>query len=654
MALKLGTVQVDFEANTSGFQQAEKKVTKSTDKMTKGFNRAATALTAFLSVRAAAQILVLADNLAVAERRIELLSDGAEQASKNIGTLKDIANQTGQEFKIVFATFENFKRMQNDIDATNDELLVFTATLTKMARIGGSSGDELKFALRQISQGLAGGVFRAEEFNSVIENTPEIAQAMAKGLNKSLGELRQMVLAGELLSGDVFNSILSQADETKKRFDAIPKSLSQLAQETKNILIEVAGEFDKSLGATSALGNIWKELNMGLQQWLDRTKTLAEQDENSAKRRREVLQKEVVLINNRIARQVELRRTQADTDGEKAVFTNKITKLNAELEIKLQAITDLEQRQVEIKEEIVEEEKAAVAELEKQDEIVRSISDSWSELAMPPTVFFQAMTEDMTETLEELEKLEEAFVEMEDFFNGLEFETPFNVDAWIEDLTNSGTLVDFIETFSNAPDEIKQAWLDKSGELVDTWGGIFNNLSQVGDNFRQKELSNQIEAVNERTDLSEEEKEKTIEILKEKNKEKSKLQKALLVAERIAALASIGINTAKNVIASGGLTPLGFAQLGFGVTQAAVVASTPLGGGRVMGGDVAPNMMTPVNENGEPEMLTVGSQQFLLTGNKGGRVTSGANMAANGSGMVVTVVNNAPGVTVTPSQISRE
>ena len=165
-------------------------------------------------------------------------------------------------------------------------------------------------------------------------------------------------------------------------------------------------------------------------------------------------------------------------------------------------------------------------------------------------------------------------------------------------------------------------------------------------------MEDQIKAINKRTDLTDEEKEKSIKILKDKNKEKSKLEKAALIAERIAALAFIAINTARNVIASGGITPMGIAQGILGAVQAGVVASTPLGG-RQFGGEVSPGGLTPVNENGEPELLQMGNKSYLLTGDKGGRITLGAKMAANDGGPNITVINNATGVTVIP-EITRD
>ena len=64
---------------------------------------------------------------------------------------------------------------------------------------------------------MAGGIVRAEEFNSIIENTPEIARAIAAGMGVSMGQLRQDMLAGKLTSDAVFKALLSQVGSTNEK-----------------------------------------------------------------------------------------------------------------------------------------------------------------------------------------------------------------------------------------------------------------------------------------------------------------------------------------------------------------------------------------------------------------------------------------------------
>jgi tape measure domain-containing protein len=648
MSFSLGELYYDLKVKTGDLNKAEKKVERSTSTMRSAFKTLAGAMAVAFSVQQVAKITVMADELRVAEKRIENLSNSTFEANRNLSSLKSTANETGMEFKSIFKIFEGFKRVQSDINATDDEMLTFTDSLAKLGKIGGSSQEEVNNALRQLNQSLSGGIVRAEEFNSVLENTPEIAVAIADGLHMSLGEMRELMLEGELLSEDVFEAILSQADKTNERFEKIPKTLGQVAQETKNILIDMIGELNKTTRFTEAISAAWDKTNEKLQEFLDNSKKIGDLTESEAERRKKSVREELVLLQKRLMHYVDQDRLmkEAGKSEEQRVpvlagikkINDEIIKKNEELAaLEGQSLTIEQKKQEELKKDNEEREKTL--ELIKKEKEERDKANVPANVSEPDVLLEDQLSWPLPPSPQAPEGPEEPDLAsfMEDAFDrikALDFEGVFNL---IKDL----------------PSGVAQEWLSSTDELVNVWGNTFSSIAQVGKNVREKELQEQIDAVNARTDLSEEEKEETIKILKEKSKEKSKLEKAALIAERIAALASIAINTAKNAMEAGGLTPLGIAQLAFGAAQAAAVASTPLGGGRQFGGEIAPGVLTPVNENGEPEMLAIGNKQYLLTGNKGGRVTSGADMATNG-GFKLTVINNANGVDVTPQYITKE
>ena len=117
----------------------------------------------------------------------------------------------------------------------------------------GATTEDMKFGIRQLSQGLTSQVFRAEEYNSVLENTPAIMNEIAKGMSKSVPQLRQMVLDGELLAKDVFKALVDRADEVAAAFAKIPPDMARGIQATKTGLTVLFGQIDKSLRLTRTL-----------------------------------------------------------------------------------------------------------------------------------------------------------------------------------------------------------------------------------------------------------------------------------------------------------------------------------------------------------------------------------------------------------------
>ena len=75
--------------------------------------------------------------------------------------------------------FQQLARSAGEVGASNTQVLTLTQTLQQLGAIGGSSAEQMSNAMLQFGQSMAGGVVRAEEFNSIVENTPEIAVRLA-------------------------------------------------------------------------------------------------------------------------------------------------------------------------------------------------------------------------------------------------------------------------------------------------------------------------------------------------------------------------------------------------------------------------------------------------------------------------------------------
>ncbi|MBL4782989.1 MAG: tape measure protein [Porticoccaceae bacterium] len=177
-------------------------------------------------------------------------SGGYEQVQRR---LLEITKQNGAELRTSVSLFQGLARVAPELNATNKQMLVLTDTVQKLGVIGGSTQAQMNNGLLQFTQGLAGGVFRAEEFNSLLENTPEIAARLGKGLGVSVGQLRKMVIDGKLLSQDVFTALLKQAPEIATEFESIPLTIERGGAKLKTTLLEVIGQLDQASGISSGI-----------------------------------------------------------------------------------------------------------------------------------------------------------------------------------------------------------------------------------------------------------------------------------------------------------------------------------------------------------------------------------------------------------------
>lgn len=145
----------------------------------------------------------------------------------------------------------------SELNTNSSELVGFTDTIAMALRAGGTSASEASGALMQLSQALGGGVVRAEEFNSIVEGAPVIAQAAAAGIREAGGSvamLRSLMLDGKISSEAFFRGIEAGSPMIAERLESAQRTISDSFTTLFNSLTQAAGEFNNSSEAANTFG----------------------------------------------------------------------------------------------------------------------------------------------------------------------------------------------------------------------------------------------------------------------------------------------------------------------------------------------------------------------------------------------------------------
>ncbi|EAO9224072.1 tape measure protein [Salmonella enterica] len=267
MSEKAGEIYYDIEADVSGLLKAQGKANKSLDsignsaanaakkmdELQTNINRVAGAIAASLVVDWGKAFLVAADNMSQLNARIERLTGSAAAASQTMQSLMRISSSTGGSLQDTTKLWETLSTALRDTGATNGQIIQLTETLQKIGRIGGSSSEEMANALRQFGQSISSGTVRAEEFNSILEQMPELARQIAAGMGVSIGDLRQLMLDGKLTAEDALNAIQKQTGSVNAEFEKLPRTLSQANTALTNSFLSMIDSVNQATGASSGL-----------------------------------------------------------------------------------------------------------------------------------------------------------------------------------------------------------------------------------------------------------------------------------------------------------------------------------------------------------------------------------------------------------------
>ncbi|HED1552456.1 TPA: tape measure protein [Enterobacter hormaechei subsp. steigerwaltii] len=267
MSEKAGEIYYDIEADVSGLLKAQGKANKSLDsignsattaakkmdELQTNINRVAGAIAASLVVDWGKAFLVAADNMSQLNARIERLTGSAGAASQTMQSLMRISSATGGSLQDTAKLWETLSTALRDTGATNGQIIQLTETLQKIGRIGGSSTEEMANALRQFGQSISSGTVRAEEFNSILEQMPELARQIAAGMGVSIGELRQLMLDGKLTAEDALNAIQKQTGSVNAEFEKLPRTLAQANTALTNSFLSMIDSVNQATGASTGL-----------------------------------------------------------------------------------------------------------------------------------------------------------------------------------------------------------------------------------------------------------------------------------------------------------------------------------------------------------------------------------------------------------------
>ncbi|HFE2914855.1 TPA: tape measure protein [Klebsiella pneumoniae] len=274
MAEKAGEIYYDIEANVSGLIQAQQQVNKRLDQMDAKFeqssrsagrfegalNKVGVAIAAAFTIDAAKKLIAIGDEMVTLQARIARLSPSIDAAKETLASLSAIAAQTGNSLSETERLWESLTTALKETGATNSQILGLTSTLQKIGTIGGSSTEEMANALRQFGQSISGGIVRAEEFNSILEQMPELARQIAAGLGISIGDLRKRMLEGKLTAQDALNAIQRQSQSVNEEFDKMPVSIDRAKNSLDVAFKNAINDLNQAIGLTTTLAGLMQSV----------------------------------------------------------------------------------------------------------------------------------------------------------------------------------------------------------------------------------------------------------------------------------------------------------------------------------------------------------------------------------------------------------
>lgn len=195
-----------------------------------------------------------ADAYANLEARIKLVTGEGAALTNAFNGVFDVALRTNSAVEGTGTLFARIAQAGKDLGLSTSEAaqqaLQLTETINQAIQVSGGSAQSADAAVTQLIQGLQSGVLRGEEFNSVMEQAPRLARALADGLGVTTGQLRKLAEAGTLTSATVINSLQGQSEALKREFEQLPPTVGRALQTLSVEWTRYVGEVDRANGVS--------------------------------------------------------------------------------------------------------------------------------------------------------------------------------------------------------------------------------------------------------------------------------------------------------------------------------------------------------------------------------------------------------------------
>lgn len=212
-------------AATKRLQEQENMAQSVTNSLTSSVLRLAAS---YVSIQGLKKAVDLSDSLVSMRARLDRMNDGLQTTQELETMIYQSAQRSRGSFTDTMGLVSQLGTMAGDAFGSSKEIVQFAEQLNKQLALSGASGSSAQAAILQLEQGLASGVLRGDELNSVMEQAPALAKSIADYMQVSVGELREMGSQGQITADIVKNALFAAAKDTNAEFEKTPMTWAQV------------------------------------------------------------------------------------------------------------------------------------------------------------------------------------------------------------------------------------------------------------------------------------------------------------------------------------------------------------------------------------------------------------------------------------------
>ena len=199
-----------------------------------------------------AKATAVSDKFASIKARINLINDGSQSTASIMDKVYQASERSRGSYTDMLDSVAKLNMLAKDTFTSNDEAIRFVEQLNMQFKLSGANVNEISSAMTQLTQAMAAGRLQGDEFNSVMENAPMLAQAISQEMGVPIGQLKELGSEGAITAEVIKNALFNSADETQAKFNEMPMTFQEVGQQLSNTMFQAFQPVMEELSSMTA------------------------------------------------------------------------------------------------------------------------------------------------------------------------------------------------------------------------------------------------------------------------------------------------------------------------------------------------------------------------------------------------------------------
>ena len=199
-----------------------------------------------------AKATAVSDKFASIKARIDLINDGSQSTASIMDKVYQASERSRGSYTDMLDSVAKLNMLAKDSFSSNDEAIAFVEQLNMQFKLSGANVNEVNSAMTQLTQAMAAGRLQGDEFNSIMENAPMLAQAISQEMGVPIGQLKELGSEGAITAEVIKNALFNSADETQAKFNEMPMTFQEVGQQLSNAMFQAFQPVMEELSSMTA------------------------------------------------------------------------------------------------------------------------------------------------------------------------------------------------------------------------------------------------------------------------------------------------------------------------------------------------------------------------------------------------------------------